>query len=122
MGGGGRTAGSTVAGRTTAPAVLRVVVVGGGGVGKSALTIQFIQVLPYTETPIVHLFGTSSLFAPLPSTSSPVEIPNLCYKLPKKPGHTFRAASCGEHPPPPTKSRALCFRVPSIIDDIIRFH
>ncbi|RCN51905.1 hypothetical protein ANCCAN_01993 [Ancylostoma caninum] len=43
MGGGGRTAGSTVAGRTTAPAVLRVVVVGGGGVGKSALTIQFIQ-------------------------------------------------------------------------------
>uniref|UniRef100_A0A158PAD1 Small monomeric GTPase n=1 Tax=Angiostrongylus cantonensis TaxID=6313 RepID=A0A158PAD1_ANGCA len=44
--GGGRTAGSTAisgTGKTNAPPALRVVVVGGGGVGKSALTIQFIQ-------------------------------------------------------------------------------
>ncbi|KJH41973.1 Ras family protein [Dictyocaulus viviparus] len=45
MGGGGRTVTTAVngGGKANVPTVLRVVVVGGGGVGKSALTIQFIQ-------------------------------------------------------------------------------
>ncbi|WKX98091.1 hypothetical protein Q1695_013634 [Nippostrongylus brasiliensis] len=41
---GGRSVAAVTAGPRGSPSVLRVVVVGGGGVGKSALTIQFIQV------------------------------------------------------------------------------